>query len=113
VSSDVKTMTCCLERPPLGEIRIDKQKIVVPLYRATEGGWNLRIYVKYHDWNDLTYWLGSLPTQLIDYSHLKYSADPFRFIQWRQYSIAEDEFLMKYIEKVRRYPKRYVNLGPP
>jgi len=71
------------------------------------------IYVKYHDWNDLTYWLGSLPTQLIDYSHFKYSANPFRFIQWRQYSIAEDEFLMKYIEKVRRYPKRYVNLGPP
>ena len=71
------------------------------------------IYVKYHDWNDLTYWLGSLPTQLIDYSHFKYSADPFRFIQWRQYSIAEDEFLMKYIEKVRRYPKKYTNLGPP
>jgi len=48
VSSDVKTMTCCLERPPLGEIRIDKQKIVVPLvYKLAEGGWNLRIPLIY------------------------------------------------------------------
>jgi len=51
VSSDVKT--CCTSeksifRPPLGEIRIDKQKIVVPLvYRAAEGGWNLRIPLIY------------------------------------------------------------------
>ena len=51
MSSDVKT--CCTSeksifRPPLGEIRIDKQKIVVPLvYRAAEGGWNLRIPLIY------------------------------------------------------------------
>jgi hypothetical protein len=69
------------------------------------------IYVKYHDWTNLTYWFGSLPTQLIDYSHLKYSANPFRFIQWRQYSPIENNFLMKYIEKVRRYPKKYTNLA--
>ena len=47
MSSDVKT-TCCLERLPLGEIRIDKQKIVVPLvYRAAEGDWNLDIPLIY------------------------------------------------------------------
>ena len=69
------------------------------------------IYVKYHDWTNLTYRFGSLPTQLIDYSHLKYSANPFRFIQWRQYSPIEDDFLIKYIERVRRYPKKYTNLA--
>ena len=34
--------------PPLGEIRIDKRKIVVPLvYRAAEGDWNLGIPLIY------------------------------------------------------------------
>jgi len=37
-----------LERPPIGEIRIDKRKIVVPLvYRAAEGDWNLDIPLIY------------------------------------------------------------------
>jgi hypothetical protein len=183
-----------LERPPIGEIRIDKRKIVVPLvYRAAEGDWNLGIpliykkadnqtpgcwvfcwrdrqeihfdrdltdgeylifrgierftgipgkwyhviiispmiigddvriseneavYIGYYDERQLLRHIDRLPSQIIDYIYIKNSetfVKLYNLVDLRQYSPIEDEYLFRFIARVREYQRRGMNyvLGPP
>ena len=74
------------------------------------------VFIGFHNWNQLFYWFGTLPTQVIDYCYFRCSiSDPFKVVQWRQYSSVEDYFLAKFIERVRRYHDKGMDyvLGPP
>jgi len=63
--------------------------------------------IGYYDERPLLHRFGGLPTQIIDYVYFRRSVDdPFHAISWRQYSPVEDDFLTRFLNRVRKYQER-------